>query len=127
MDADTAWWIAIGSATVTTLVVATTSWMAWRAWRRTSRTQAAAGALLDAHRARIDEALAVTATRTGALAEDSEQLAVSLGQLKADAEHLKWMLGRIPEGRDRLRQEFLDLVLPTGAAAGGDETDADDA
>ena len=84
-----------------------------RDWDRLQLTQRAAVALLDVHRDRLDAAAARASALTGELADDGEELAAAIAELRADADHLGWMLSRIPDERERLRRELLDLVLPT--------------
>ena len=106
-------WIALACAVLAIALVAWFAWRTWQAWKRVHLTQQAAVALLDVHRDRLDEAIARANEQVGVIADDGEDLAEALSELRADAVHLQWMLRRIPESRDRLRRELLDLVLPT--------------
>lgn len=109
--------LALGVGVAALLVVAIPARGAWRSWRRARITQQAASALLDAHASRLDETLRAFDERTGALADDGEQLADALAELRADASHLRWVLGSVGEQRDRLGRELYELVLPTVRAA----------
>ena len=109
----TAPWVAVGCALAAVVIVAWFAWRTWQAWRRVRLTQQAAVALLDVHRDRLDDAIARVNERVGVIAEGGEEFAASLAELRAGAEHLQWVLRQVPESRDELRRELLDLVLPT--------------
>jgi hypothetical protein len=106
-------WIALAALVLAIALVAATGWQVWQRWKRVRLTQEAAVALVDVHRDRLDAAIALANERTGVVADGGEELAASLAEMRADAAHLRWMLGRVPEERDRLRRELADLVLPT--------------
>ena len=105
--------VALASGATALVVVGLTGLRAWRRWKQVSRTQEAAVALLDVHRERLDAAIELANERVGGVADGGEELAESLAELRADAKHLGWVVGRIPEERERLQRELLDLVLPT--------------
>lgn len=106
--------VALGAAIIGFVAVAVPARRSWASWRRARVTQQAATALLDVHLGRLDETLRCLDERTGTLADDGEQLAESLAELRAGAAHLRWMVAEIPEQRDRLARELYELVLPTG-------------
>lgn len=116
--------LAVGVGIAALLVVAIPARGAWRSWRRARITQQAASALLDAHATRLDDTLRAFDERTGALADDGEQLAEALAELRADASRLRWMLGSVGEERDRLGRELYELVLPTVRAAAARTADS---
>lgn len=115
MDPVAPMWIAIVLGVVAVVVAAWTTFGAVRAWRDARLTFDAAGALLDAHQAKLDATIHATGDRAGQLADDGEELSTALAELSADTRHLRGMLARIPEASDALRREFLDLLLPTKA------------
>lgn len=112
-------WIALFAAVAASAVVAAMALRAWRDWRRTNVTRQAATALIDVHMADLDRTLQQLDEHVGSFADGGERLAESLSELKADAAHLRWMVGRIPDERERLARELYELVLPTGARPGG--------
>jgi hypothetical protein len=114
-------WIALAACVFAIALVAWFALRTWRAWRRTRVTQQAATALIDVHMSQLDTALERLDERMGNAADGGEQLADGLGELRADVAHLRWMLGRIPDARERLARELYELVLPTG---GGDRAAA---
>ncbi len=113
MLASAAPWIVLATGIFAIVVVGLTGWQAWRRWKRVSATQEAAVALLDVHRERLEAAIDQANERVGVIADGGEELAESLSELRADALHLRWMLGRVPAERERLRRELVELVLPT--------------
>lgn len=106
-------WIALAAGVLAIAIIAIAGWRMWKHWTRVNLTQQASVALLDVHRDRLDATIAQINDRMGTLADDGEDLAESLAELRADARHLRWMLGRVPAEQDRLRRELLELVLPT--------------
>ena len=85
----------------------------WRQWTRTRDTRAAAHALVDTHRARLDVTMDQLAEQAGRVAADSVELQESIAQLRADVDHLTWLAAKVPDAREDLRTALLDLVLPT--------------
>ena len=120
MLAQVAPFVALACGALAIAVIAITGWQAWRRWQRVSLTQQAAVALVDVHRERLEAAIDLANERIGVNADGGEALAESLAELRADAAHLRWMLGRVPEERERLQRELLDLVLPTSTGARDD-------
>lgn len=117
-------WVAVATLLVVINLLAVTSMRTWHTWRRARVTQQAATALIDVHMSKLDESLQQLDTHVGAFADDGEQLAEALAELRADVAHLRWMLGRIPAERGKLVRELYELVLPTGErehARSGDE------
>lgn len=116
-------WLALVTGVFAITAAASGGWRAWRSWRRTRVTQEAAIALMDVHQARLEATLSQLDELVGTCADGGDRLADSLAELRADAQHLRWVLARIPAERERLGRELLDLVLPTAArdrpAAGG--------
>lgn len=110
---DLAPWIAVACAIAALAGIAVMARRAWRQWRRLRVVQDAAGALIDVHAARVDEAIARVGRHSGTLADRGEGFADLLAQLKADVEQLRWLLARIPEERERLTTAVGDLLLPT--------------
>ncbi|MCW2972088.1 MAG: hypothetical protein JWN72_361 [Thermoleophilia bacterium] len=108
--------IAMVAGAVAALLVAVFGLRAWRRYRSLERTQRAAQALIDVHARRFDTTLVTAGSHVARLGEHAGELTESITQLRADGEHLAWMLGTIPEQRDRLRRELLDIVLPTRRA-----------
>lgn len=94
---------------------------AWRAWRRVSRTRDAASALLAIHQDRLDASIVTAGSHVARLGEHGDELAASITQLRDGTAHLGWMLRRVPDGRDQLRHELLQLLLPTSVTEGGDD------
>lgn len=115
MSASTAPWIALLAGLAAVAVATVTGVRAWRAWRRTRITRAAAVALLDVHRARLEACLDELGRRTGDVAVGGEELAECIARLRGEIRHLQWLLARIPQERERLSRELFDLLLPTGA------------
>lgn len=113
--------VALGCGVFAIVVAALFGWQAWQRWQRVSATQDAAVALIDVHQGRLDAAIDLANERVGANADGGEALAELLAELRADAAHLRWMLGRVPEERERLTRELLDLVLPTPAGGRHDD------
>jgi hypothetical protein len=113
MDAGVTQWVALGAAVVATAVIAYAGWRTWRTWKAFRVTQEAASALIDVHYTRLDEAIATAGEHAGQFADRGEELADALAELRADAMHLRWMLARIPEERERLERELLEIILPT--------------
>jgi hypothetical protein len=105
-------WITGACAVLATVVVGVTGWRALQQWRRVRVVQQAASALVGVHLDRLDEAILLAGDRTGTIADGGERLARSLAQLRADAGHLQWLLGRVPHERDRLRGAIGDMLLP---------------
>ncbi len=114
-------WAVVVSAALALAVSSATGWRTWRHWTRVSRTRQAAVALVDVHSDRLDAAIELANERVGTIADDGEQLAEALAELRADVDHLRWMAGRLPEARDDLQRELLDLVLPTQRGERGDD------
>ncbi len=114
-------YVALGCGVFALVVVGLLGWLAWRRWTRVSQTQGAAVALIDVHRARLEDAIDLANERVGVNADGGEALAQSLAELRADAAHLGWMLRRVPDERERLQRELLDLVLPTPAGGRDDD------
>lgn len=112
---DAAPWVALGAVALALVVSGWQGWRAWQAWQRTNRTRQAATALLDVHQERLDEAVRRAEAQMGALSQGGEALAESLAGLRADVTQLRWLLGQVPEQRERLRRELIDTLLPTGA------------
>jgi hypothetical protein len=105
--------IALLCAAAAITVTAAMGWLTWKRWQRLSLVRRAAQSLIDVHAARLDEAVALASEQVGTLADDGEQLAVSLEQLRADVDHARWLLDRIPTERDRFMHELGELLLPT--------------
>ncbi len=114
-------YVALGCGLFAIVVVAAAAWHAWRRWKIVSATQEAAAALIDVHRERLEAAIDLANERVGTNADGGEALAESLAELRADAKHLGWMLRRVPDERERLQRELLDLVLPTSASERRDD------
>jgi hypothetical protein len=114
-DLSPAAWCAFGAGIAALVLVAYAGWRTWQAWTRLSFTREAASALVELHQARLDTSLMTASDHIGTMADGGEQLADALGELRADATHLAWMLKRVPEERARLREELLELVLPSRA------------
>lgn len=119
MDPAVTMWIAVSLGVVAVTVAAWTTFGALRAWRDVRLTMDAAGALLDAHQAKLDATIHATGTRAGELADHGEELTSALAELSADTRHMRDMLARIPDASDELRREVLDLLLPTKARDDG--------
>lgn len=115
MLVDLAPWAAAAALVASTVLVAVAATRAWRAWRRFSAVSDAARALLDVHRARLDATAESIGRSAGVLAADGEELAELVAALRADLDHLRWLLDRIPSERAQLRQVLLDFLLPTDA------------
>jgi hypothetical protein len=94
------------------LIAAIMGWRAWTQWQRLSLVRRAATSLIDVHSARLDEAVALASEHAGTIADDGEQLAESLAQLRSDVDHARWLLDRIPSERDRFMHELGELLLP---------------
>lgn len=120
MLAQVAPFVALACGVLAIVIIAITGRKAWLRWKRVSATQAAAVALIDVHGERLEAAIELANERIGVNADGTEALAESLAELRADAAHLRWMLARVPEERERLQRELLDLVLPTAAGARDD-------
>lgn len=120
---DHAGWIALGSAVAAALVASVLAWRAWQQWRRVRVVQRAASALVGMHLDRLDDAIEIAGRRAGTMADGGEELAESLAELRADALHLKWLVSRVPDERDRLRRAIGDLVLPTDPRRRTEATD----
>lgn len=106
-------WIALGVGIGATLVVSVAAFGLVRQWRATRRTQLAASALLDVHRERIEASIDTVAAQAQRVGNHGAELADSVEELRGDVRHLTWLLGRIPEAKDTLRETLLDIVLPT--------------
>ncbi|MCW2955307.1 MAG: hypothetical protein JWO69_176 [Thermoleophilia bacterium] len=114
-------WIAVLAGALAAGLVAWAGVGAWRAFQRVRLTHDAALALLDVHQAKLDATIAAVSDNTGKLADTGEELGEALAELRRDATHLKWVLGRIPEAQGDLRRELIDLLLPTGARKDDDD------
>lgn len=104
-------------------------WLAvgtWRTWRRVDGTREAATVLVDLHRDRLDATLVTLSHTMAGTAERGAGLATGLGALRDDVITLRWLLGRIPWERARLRAEVIDLVLPIGLVRDDAGTRADE-
>lgn len=112
-DPTTAAWIAAACGSVASLVLVALTISTWRQWARTRDTRAAASALVDTHRARLDATIDQVADQAATIAVDSQELRDAIAQLRADVDHLTWLANRVPDARDDLRTALLDLVLPT--------------
>lgn len=113
---DAAPWIALATFAG---FVAATAWLGWRAWRSFTSVRdvnAVAMQLLDVHQQRLDATITEAGRRAGGLADEGEELANLISELRADVTQLRWLLDRIPEERARLRRELLETVLPTAKA-----------
>ncbi|MCZ4497433.1 MAG: hypothetical protein JWM25_2018 [Thermoleophilia bacterium] len=119
MDPVGTMWIAIVLGVIAVAAGAWTTYGAVRAWRDVQLTYDAAGALLDAHQAKLDATIHATGDRAGQLADRGEELSSVLAELSADTRHLRSMLARIPDAREALQREFIDLLLPTKARDDG--------
>ncbi len=118
--------VALACGAFAIVVIATAGWHAWRRWRRVRLTQQAAVALLDVHQERLEAAIDLANERIGVNADGGDALAESLAELRADARHLRWMLGKVPDASERLQRELFDLILPTPPADRADRNDRDD-
>jgi hypothetical protein len=114
-------WLAVGCGVGAVLLVAYAGWRTWQAWRRLDLTRDAASALVEVHRARLDASIMSASDRVGTMADGGERLADALGELRADATHLTWMLKRVPDERARLRDALLELVLPSRSKVPSDD------
>lgn len=114
-------WLAAACALVATIVVASTAWTAWQRWRELGVVRRAAAALVDVHAERLEASVQEASRATGKLAEGGEQLADSLAELRADAEHVRWLATRVGDERERLVRELVDAVLPSSRRSGGDD------
>lgn len=110
---DLAPWIALGAGVALLLVLAWSGLRAWRAWTRTRDTKDAATALVDLHVDRVEQTLDRITAHAAETGECGAELGAAVDELRAEVDHLRWLVGRIPAGRDQLRRELLDLVLPT--------------
>lgn len=108
-------WIALGAAVGALAIVVVASVVLVRQWRMTQRTQRAARALVDVHRQQIESKIDDVAERAAAVGASGAELVDAVEELRADVRHVTWLLGRIPEARDTLRDTVLDIVLPTPA------------
>lgn len=116
MLAQVAPFVALACGALAIAVIGITAWLAWHRWRRVRATHEAAVALLDVHGERLESAIVLANERIGVNADSGDALAQSLAELRADARHLRWMLGRVPEERERLQRELIELLLPTSAS-----------
>jgi hypothetical protein len=105
--------IALACALLSAVAAGIGAWFAWREWRRVSTTHAAAMALLDVHVARLETSIDEASAGADRFAQDGEQLADSLAELRANTSHLRWIIDRVPTERARLLRELGNLVLPT--------------
>ncbi|MCB0877598.1 MAG: hypothetical protein KDC46_01265 [Thermoleophilia bacterium] len=110
---DAAGWIALGCGIGALLVLAYMGWRTRQDWRRVRLTQQAAVALVDVHADRVLASIDEANERVGRVADDGEQLAESLAQLRGDVSRLKWLLEQVPQERARLKRAIGDLLLPT--------------
>jgi hypothetical protein len=120
-------WIALAAAAVAVVLLAVFGTIAWRAYARFSRTQEAAEALIDVHTARLEATVVTAGSQMARVTDHGAELTESIADLRANGEHLVWMLRKVPEERDRLKRELLEIILPSGAAADDDDDDRDHA
>jgi hypothetical protein len=117
LDATVTAWVAAAVGGVAIAMVAVIALALTWQWRATRRTQDAAQALMDVHRARLDQSLDAVAQQADAIGERGADLARSVEGLRGDVAHLSWLFGRIPAARDSIREALLDIVLPTPRSA----------
>ncbi|MCW2950544.1 MAG: hypothetical protein JWN41_1557 [Thermoleophilia bacterium] len=108
--------VAAAAGVLATTVVAWFGIRAWQSWRSFRRTKFAADALLDAHRDHLDATVVTAASSVARVGGHGGELADALVELHESQKHLTWMLRKVPDERDRLRRELLDIVLPTAAS-----------
>lgn len=106
-------WLAAATGIAAATVIAWTGWHAWRRWRELRIVHHAAVALVDVHAERLEASVQEASRATGVLAEDGEQVAEALAELRADVAHLRWMASRVGDERELLVRELVDAVLPT--------------
>lgn len=119
-------WVALGAAVFAAVLVGTVGLRTWRHWRRTRVTQQAAVALLAVHQERLETTIERVSDAAARVADGGDELAEELAELRADAAHLRWMFGQIPQAREQLTRELAELVLHSGGRQGADQDESDE-
>lgn len=114
-------WVALVAFLMALAAVGWLAYGAWRAWERVELTSSVASELLATHGERLDASAASASDQMGVLADGGELLASEIAELRRDVGHLRWMLRQVPEAKDRLRRNVLDLLLPTRDAQPTDD------
>ncbi|MEO6867303.1 MAG: hypothetical protein ABI200_04710 [Gaiellales bacterium] len=100
-------------ATLAVILAIVIGWRSWTALQRVRLTRNVALQLIDTHAERLQESFDLTSTYTASIADGGEELAEHVAELRADVDHLRWMVSQVPDGKQRLQRELLDTVLPT--------------
>jgi len=110
-------WITLGALALALVLLVVFGIRAWRAVASFNQTKRAAQALIDVHTERLEATIVTAGSSVSRVADHSTEVVTAITDLRANAGHLTWMLRRVPEERDRLQRELLEVLLPTAKRA----------